>query len=82
LRLAKANGKGVSIVEANLRLLDGADGREPAPAVPRVTGTSDGPAPAAKHVTLVKRVPLVRMAPGVQLLVTRPIARVASATGG
>jgi len=83
LRLAAEVQGHDPIVEANLRLLDRT------PEVPPSQATKPGSQPApriipiAAHVSVDTHiVPLVRMAPGVQLLVTRPTPAVAPASGG
>jgi Flp pilus assembly protein TadD len=83
LRLAaEVKGHG-PIVEANLRLLSGTSEGPPSQAAEPVSQPAPRMVPIAAHVTADTRVvPLVRMAPGVQLLVTRPAPAVAAATGG
>jgi len=83
LRLAAAVQGHDPVVEANLRLLGGTGAAEPPAAAEPASAPAPGVMPIAAHVTADTRiVPLVRMAPGVQLLVTRPGRAVASEVGG
>ncbi len=80
LRLADQARRHDPVIEANLRLLE--NGGRAAQATPAVAAPSPAVARIGKHVTAVKRIALVRMAPGVQLLVTRRPHPFVAAAGG
>jgi tetratricopeptide (TPR) repeat protein len=85
LRLASQARRDDPVIEANLRLRANA-GEEPTAAPSRRAAAVDAApdlVPVADHVFLMKRrAKVVRVAPGTQLLVTRPILASVSDEGG
>jgi len=83
LRLAAAVKGHNPVVEANLKLLNGGPDAAPSEAAEPTHPPPPRVIPIGAHVSIDTRiVPLVRMAPGVQLLVTRPAQNVVPAVGG
>ena len=84
LRLASQARRNDPVIEANLRLRANA-GKEPtaAPSPPVAADAAPDLVPVADHVFLMKRrVKVVRVAPGTQLLMTRPVLARVSDEGG
>jgi tetratricopeptide (TPR) repeat protein len=84
LRLASQARRNDPVIEANLRLRANA-GEEPAVAPSRPAAAEVVPdlVPVVNHVFLMKRRAIVvRIAPGTQLLVTRPVLAAVSDEGG
>lgn len=82
LRLADQARRHDPVIEANLRLLETRNGTQPAQAEPAAAPSSPAVVRIGEHITAVKRIALVRMAPGVQLLVTRRPHPFVMAAGG